>query len=165
MSALRLSPVVLGALALCALAACSSSSSSPDAADGGTGSGPRADSGSGGGPEAAVDSSSGGAPCSLPTDCASGDVCCGTIPITGGTAPDCNTAPIETACATPSACKTNLSGFTCMGTKTVRLCKTSADCTETGAPSCCTFGGGDAGGSLTFCASALVAGAGGGTCQ
>jgi hypothetical protein len=50
-----------------------------------------------------------------------------------------------------------------MGTKTVRICQTNADCTETGAPKCCTFGG-DAGG-LTFCANDIVAGAGGGTCQ
>jgi hypothetical protein len=104
-------------------------------------------------------------PCTEPTDCSGGDVCCGTIPITGGTVPDCTTSPIETSCANPSNCKTNLSGLTCSGTKTIRICKTNADCTETGAPLCCTFGGGDAGGSLTFCANEIVAGAGGGTCQ
>jgi hypothetical protein len=147
-------------LSLVAFGACSSSSSSgsPPAIDGGTEAGATSEGGSG--------SSSGAAtPCAEPTDCSGGDVCCGTIPITGGTVPNCTTSPIEEKCAAPANCKTNLSGLTCMGTKTVRICKTNADCTETGAPLCCTFGGGDAGGSLTFCANEIVAGAGGGTCQ
>jgi hypothetical protein len=50
-----------------------------------------------------------------------------------------------------------------MGTKTVRLCKSNADCTEAGANQCCTFPGD--GGSLTFCANLIVAGVGGGTCM
>jgi hypothetical protein len=150
-------------VALVAAGACSSSSSSP-ATDGGTEAAPTSDSGSGS--SSGGDSSSGGGtPCKEPTDCTSGDVCCGTIPITGGTVPNCTTSPIELSCAAPGNCKTNLSGFTCMGTKTVRICQTNADCTETGAPKCCTFGGGDAGGGLTFCANDIVAGAGGGTCQ
>ncbi len=141
--------------------ACSSSSSS-SSVDGGTEAAATPDSGSGGD---SGSSSGGGGACQEPTNCTAGDVCCGTIPITGGTVPNCTTSPIELACAAPGNCKTNLSGFTCMGTKTVRICQTNADCTETGAPKCCTFGGGDAGGSLTFCANDIVAGAGGGTCQ
>lgn len=156
-------------VSLVAFTACGSSSSSSGTGGNGDG-GPRSDGGpatdSGGSSGGDSGSSSGGStPCSLPKDCPSGDVCCGTIPITGGTVPNCTTQPIETSCANPNNCKTNLSGLTCMGTKTVRTCSTNADCTETGAPLCCTFGGGDAGGSLTFCANEIVAGAGGGTCQ
>jgi len=102
-------------------------------------------------------------PCNLPSDCPTNDVCCGTIPITGGTVPNCTTGNISTACSARSACKTSL-GTTCSGTQTVRLCSTNTDCTESGDMQCCTFGGTDGGG-LSFCANAFIAAFGGGVCM
>jgi hypothetical protein len=45
----------------------------------------------------------------------------------------------------------------------VRLCAKPADCTETGAPKCCTFT--QDGGSLSFCSLQFEATLGGGTCM
>jgi hypothetical protein len=145
---------------LVAFAACSSSSSATSngggTGEGGTGTGSGGD---------ASDNTGGntGASCEKPTDCTGGDVCCGTIPITGGTAPNCTSGMITSVCQPPSHCITQL-GSTCMGTQTVRICTTNADCLEKGANLCCTFSGDD-GGSLTFCANGLIAGFGGGKCM
>ena len=123
--------------------------------------------GAGGGSEAGSDAGSGGgnngASCDTPSMCTGGDVCCGTIPITGGTAPNCTSGMITSVCQPPSACITQL-GSMCSGTQTVRICTSNSDCMEKGANLCCTFSGGD-GGSLTFCANGLVAGFGGGKCM
>lgn len=153
---------------LVALGACSSKSSgSGDDADASADSA-GSSSGSGSSSCGSGSGSSSGSSCASPSDCPSSDVCCGKIPITGGTAPNCTTNPITISCAPACACGTQL-GTTCSGTQTVRLCKTNMDCTEPGASHCCTFGGGgDAGsdgGTLSFCANAFVGAFGGGTCQ
>jgi hypothetical protein len=101
--------------------------------------------------------------CMDPSTCASAmPVCCGTIPLTGGTIPNCTQGQISSACDTSAHCPTNI-GLSCTGTQTVRLCKTSADCTEPSYNMCCTFG--QSGGSLSFCANGVIAGGGGGTCH
>lgn len=107
----------------------------------------------------------GGTPaCSSPAGCTtSGDVCCGTIPITGGTAPNCTTGTIVTVCKAATSCKTSL-GSTCTGVQTVRLCTSNADCTESADKNCCTFGSDD-GGTLSFCANGLIGAFGGGKCM
>jgi hypothetical protein len=98
-----------------------------------------------------------------------GDVCCGNITLTGmGSVPNCTSDPIVVACEAANSCKTHLptSFLSCPpGTETVRLCKVNSDCTEAGYMHCCTFGGGDAGGSLSFCANDIIGAGGGGTCQ
>jgi hypothetical protein len=103
-------------------------------------------------------------PCTAPSDCTGGEICCGRIPITGGTAPNCTTGTIVTRCVAASACGTVL-GTTCSGVQTVRLCNTSSDCTESMYNQCCTFGGSADAGGLTFCADTLVSTFGGGTCM
>lgn len=141
----------------------SGGSSSGGSSSGGSSSG-GASSGSGGGSDASVPVDAGS--CTSPTACTTAaPVCCGTIPITGGTIPNCTNGPMTTACTPASACATAL-GFACTGTKTIRLCNTNADCTEPADNKCCTFPGGDAGGSLNFCASQIIASAvPGATCQ
>jgi hypothetical protein len=101
--------------------------------------------------------------CMSPAGCTGTDVCCGTIPITGGSVPNCTTGPISTVCAAASGCATKL-GASCSGTQTVRLCTKNADCTESGDTSCCSFGDAD-GGALSFCANGLIGALGGGTCM
>lgn len=103
--------------------------------------------------------------CMSPADCSGGTgVCCGTIPITGGTVPNCTTGGVMTKCTAESACATTL-GTSCSGTQTVRLCASNSDCMgESNYNQCCTFSGGD-GGSLSFCANSLIATFGGGSCQ
>jgi hypothetical protein len=101
--------------------------------------------------------------CTSPAGCSGATpVCCGTIVVTGGTVPNCTTDPPKVACTSAASCATQL-GTTCSGTQTVRLCAMPADCTEATANKCCTFK--RDGGSLSFCASALVAGIAGGTCM
>jgi hypothetical protein len=180
--ALLLAPLAI--VPVLAFAACSSSSStdgttsSTDAgsgsgkdagssgggnkSDGGGGGGGGTDAGTGGGGD---DSGGGTTPtCDKPSDCSgSGDVCCGTIPITGGSVPNCTTDPIMIACTPGSMCKTSL-GMSCSGTQIVRLCTANSDCTESGANQCCTFSGGD-GGSLSFCTNGLISAFGGGKCM
>jgi hypothetical protein len=157
--ALLLVPFAL--ISAAAFAACSSSSSNT----GSSGGGGNTDGGTGssGGDAGASTGGNTGVTCQEPTDCTGGDVCCGTIPITGGTAPNCTSGMITSVCQPPSHCITQL-GSTCMGTQTVRICTSNADCAEKGANLCCTFGGDD-GGSLTFCANGLIAGFGGGKCM
>jgi hypothetical protein len=93
------------------------------------------------------------------------DVCCGTIPVTGGTAPNCTTGTIVTDCKAGSACATSLpTSAVCTGTQTVRLCTTNADCKEANYSKCCTFGDVDAGG-ISFCANNLIGLFGSGKCQ
>jgi hypothetical protein len=102
--------------------------------------------------------------CSGPKECStSADVCCGTIPVTGGKVPNCTTGTVTVVCKAAAQCPTQLGGATCSGTQIVRLCEKPADCTETGAPKCCTFSEGS--GSLSFCANGIVAAIGGGVCM
>ncbi len=149
----------------------SSGGSSGSGSGGGSGAGSGSgsggvDGGSGSGSGSSSGGGSGGATCSSPAGCSSSDVCCGTIPVTGGSVPNCNTGSIQIACAAGTGCKTNLrSLFSCSGTKTVRLCTKNADCTESGFTNCCTFSGGSDAGSLSFCANPTVGLAGGGMCQ
>jgi hypothetical protein len=168
--------VVPAVLSLAGFAACSSSTATTDGP--GTGADastsvppgtPGKDSGAvlpgadaGTDSSAAVDSAAPAA-CTAPSGCMATEVCCGTIPITGGTVPNCTTGGVSTVCAAPSACATKL-GTSCSGTQTVRLCTKNADCAESADGSCCTFGDAD-GGSLSFCANALVGAFGGGKCQ
>jgi len=100
----------------------------------------------------------------VPSDCP-GQVCCATIPITGGQVPNCTTGTLTASCKAASACPTNLGGLSCSGTEQVQLCNAASDCTNAGAGNnlCCTFTN-DAG-SLSFCASSLVGNLGGGTCK
>ncbi len=168
--------LVPAALSLVAAGACSSKSSGSSENDSDASADGTSSSSGGSGSSSGCDtgSSSGPSSCQSPSDCPSSDVCCGKIPITGGTAPNCTTNPITISCAAACACATQL-GTTCSGTQTVRLCQTNMDCTEPGASHCCTFGGGgDAGadgggdgggGTLSFCANAFVGAFGGGTCQ
>jgi hypothetical protein len=147
------------------LVACSSNPSEPDAGDnadataGDTGATDSASSSTDGGPKHDSGTTSS---CTSPAGCPAKDVCCGTIPITGGTVPNCTTGTITTVCTAASACTTSL-GAACSGTQTVRLCTTKADCTETADNLCCTFGDPDSG-SLSFCANGFVAAFGGGKC-
>ncbi|HEY6460586.1 MAG TPA: hypothetical protein VIY73_10565, partial [Polyangiaceae bacterium] len=83
--------------------------------------------------------------------------------VTGGKAPDCTTGTISVACTAQTSCKTQLGGLTCTGTQIVHLCKQASDCTEANYKECCTFT--QDGGSISFCANALVGGAAGATCQ
>jgi hypothetical protein len=104
--------------------------------------------------------------CSSPSDCTtagSGDVCCAHIPVTGGTVPNCTTGALTVACSAAAQCPTQLGQITCSGTEVVRLCSQAADCTETGAPKCCTFTQGT--GSISFCANAIVAAVAKATCM
>ena len=135
----------------------SSSSGSSSGGKSGSSSGSKSGSSSGSGAD-------GGFVCESPADCPqSTPVCCANIPITGGTIPNCTNGTPSVACSTNAACPINL-GTTCSGTETLQLCAKTADCANAGANNeCCTFGNGN--GALTFCASALVAGLGGGTCQ
>lgn len=149
-------PVVLPLLAL---AACSSSSTDVDAGspDGATAdAAPKADAGS----DSASSADAG--PCTVPAECPPSNVCCETIPLTGGSIPNCTTGTVTSACKAPGACATSL-GTGCSGTQTVRLCTKNADCTEPGDNLCCTFG--DDAGAQTFCANGFVAGFGGGKCM
>jgi hypothetical protein len=162
-------------LSLGAFEACSSSSSGTtgggtgsdaggtgSGSDGGSGNGGNTDAGSGGNPDVDGGGVVTGA-CSSPAGCMNGDVCCGTIPITGGTAPNCTTGTITTVCKAATGCKTNL-GSTCTGVQTVRLCTTNTDCAESADNKCCTFGSDD-GGTLSFCANGLIGAFGGGKCM
>jgi hypothetical protein len=183
---MRLTRLVVPALLpLLALVGCSSSSSgvttTPDAPAGDTGSsgsdssidsasdpdtGSSTDTGSGSDTGSGTDtgSSADSGPCSSPAGCPASNVCCGTIPITGGTPPACTTGTISIVCAPASSCATSL-GSTCTGTQKVRLCTKNADCTESTDNLCCTFGGGSAGGTLSFCANTLIAVFGSGKCM
>jgi hypothetical protein len=84
-----------------------------------------------------------------PVDCAGstgdgqcgGQICCGTLVLSGGTVPNCSASSLVTSCAT--TCTDNPPGtFSgCMGNYTIRLCNATADCTnDTGRPVCCRFG-------------------------
>lgn len=149
-------PVVLPLLAL---PACSSSSSDADA-----GSPDGATAGDTGSPQGDAAPKTDAAPtaCTVPAECPASDVCCETIPLTGGSIPNCTTGTVSAVCAAPAACATAL-GTGCTGTQTVRLCTKNADCTEKGDNQCCTFGS-DAG-AQAFCANGLVAAFGGGKCM
>jgi hypothetical protein len=163
-------PVVLPLVAFAACSSSSDGSTSSSTADGGK-TAPATDGGGGTDPgtDAGVSNNGSdagtlsGGPCTLPVDCSGTDVCCGTIPITGGTIPNCTTGAVSTVCTAPGSCKTNL-GSTCSGTQTVRICTKPADCKESGANQCCKFSDSD-GGSLTFCANGLVSALGGGKCM
>ena len=91
-------------------------------------------------------------------------ICCQTIPLTGGSVPNCTNGPLTVACETSAACPTTL-GLSCSGNQVVRLCSSNSDCTESNYNLCCNFPGGDAGASLSFCANQLDALGGGGTCM
>jgi hypothetical protein len=86
-----------------------------------------------------------------------------------GSVPNCASDPVVVNCTASASCATHLptNPLTCpKGTETVRLCKTNSDCTEAGYTLCCNFGGGgDAGGSLQFCANNIIGLAAGATCQ
>ena len=101
--------------------------------------------------------------CSGPAEVARAATCAAArFPVTGGTIPNCTTGAISVACDGGSECATK-TATSCSGTQVVRLCKQPADCTETGAPKCCTFT--QDGGALSFCANGIIAGLGGGTCM
>jgi len=104
----------------------------------------------------------GGTACTDPSACtADAPVCCGSIPITGGTAPNCTTGTLSSSCATTTACPTKLS-FACTGAEQVHLCAANADCSEASYPLCCNFG--SSASPLFFCTSDAIAGVTGATC-
>ncbi len=96
----------------------------------------------------------GGLACEDPSGCSGGQVCCGNIPITGGTAPSCTTGVPTSSCTTSAACPTTLAAG-CAGAEQVHFCTQNADCTESAYPDCCGFGSGA--GSIYFCLSSALA--------
>jgi len=98
------------------------------------------------------------------TDCP-GQSCCATIPITGGTVPNCTSGTLTAVCKPAASCPTHLGSLSCSGSEQVQLCISASDCTNAGAGNtlCCTFTN-DAG-ALSFCASQLIGNLGGGTCK
>ncbi len=136
------------------------SGSGSGGSSGGSGSGSGSSSGGGSG-SGSGGSSSG---CMTPSDCP-GEACCATIPITGGSVPNCTTGTLTAVCKAKSACPTQLAGFSCSGTEQVQICSAPSDCTNAGSGNtlCCTFTN-DAG-SLSFCANGIIGGVGGGKCM
>ena len=83
----------------------------------------------------------------------SGEVCCGTLVLTGTMIQNCSLASLTTQCSAPGSCASNVA-LSC-GTDTIRGCEHAAECTETNYPNCCLFDYGDGG--AQFCVSDLFA--------
>jgi hypothetical protein len=161
---------IMLALGSSLLFACSNSSSTSNPEDASTGTDANVgthDSGSGNTDSGGGSTSDGGGgiACIDPSGCTSAaPVCCGTIPITGGSGNSCTTSAPTTACTTSAACPTMLAGCTPGGAEQVQFCSVDKDCAgATGYTSCCTFafGGGT---SVSFCSSPTIAGLANGTC-
>jgi hypothetical protein len=81
--------------------------------------------------------------CTAPSDCTGTDnICCVTAVLSGGgTPPGCLATSIQSvasSCTTGTACPSDIHlTNACMNTDTVRMCSSSADCTESGYPDCC----------------------------
>jgi hypothetical protein len=133
----------------------------------GTGTGTGSGSGSGTGADAGTGSGSGsgtggdgGFPCDTPGQCTGGNICCGRIPITGGSIPNCTQSGITVDCESQTACPSNVA-FSCTAgsTEVVHLCQSAADCASepNGYTECCMFGEAGQAGTIQFCATSLIA--------
>jgi hypothetical protein len=101
------------------------------------------------------------ATCAEADQCEAGaPTCCGTLDFR----PNCSLRKLTASCAPEQACLTTLQPF-CGGTETVRLCATTAECTEPGFNRCCTFDIHDPNGqTLVMCASQAMANASDASC-
>ncbi len=138
----------------------------------GTGTGTGSGSGSGTGVDAGTGSGSGsggdaGFPCDTPGQCTGGNICCGRIPITGGSIPNCTQSGITVDCESQTACPSNVA-FACTAgsTEVVHLCQSASDCANepNGYTECCMFGEAGQAGTIQFCATSLIA-LGGSNCM
>ncbi|MFN7134482.1 MAG: hypothetical protein ACK4N5_20545, partial [Myxococcales bacterium] len=90
--------------------------------------------------------------CDGPEDCSGQTgICCGEVRSGAGTPPNCPIASAKSSCT--GTCNTSFSFF-CPGTNTVRLCHTTPDCTESSAPTCCTYRQGSD--EISFCTPNLL---------
>jgi hypothetical protein len=76
--------------------------------------------------------------CLQPTDCTSG-ICCETVVLGGGMAPNCAVQSLSSTCA--NDCATTLRP-NCQGTDTLHICAQASDCqNDTVNPNCCQVAG------------------------
>ncbi len=88
--------------------------------------------------------------CDDPSQCNSGQFCCGTVMLGAGTPPNCS---IMGSSMCTGTCNSSLPTG-CPDTGTVKLCHHAADCaSDTQNPNCCEFSFN--GNNISFCASAL----------
>lgn len=141
-----------------------SGSSSGNGSGSSSGSTSSSGSSSGGGSSSGSTADDAGFACASTSDCGGGgQVCCGTIPLTGGSPPNCTSGGVTVSCTSGSSCPTTL-GSSCSGQQIVRLCRQNSDCTESSYGQCCTFPGQN-GASLSFCANSLIATFANATCM
>lgn len=100
------------------------------------------------------------ASCTMPSECPTGDVCCGTLATTGNF-PQCQITNETASCKTSASCPTSITQ-NCSTKDVVRLCTVAQDCTESFYNKCCKFPYADA--SVEFCSNSLIADAAGGSC-